>query len=153
VTEPDSASRPAKPNTHNAAPAEPSIGTLAKDASTHLSTIIRGEIELAKAEVTSSVKNAGAGVVLFLAAAVILVFSLTFGLIALAEGLTALWFWRWAAYLLVFALLVLTAAACVWLGVRKVKSVKAPQRTIETTKDTAAYLRHPTQTPPRHASS
>lgn len=124
---------------------EPSIGELARDVSTHLSTMIHGEIELAKSEVTSSVKNAGTGAGMFIGAAVIAVFALTFGLIALAEGLIALGLWRWLSYLIVFLLLILIAAALVFLGIRKVKKVKAPRRTIATTKDTVAYLKHPTQ--------
>ena len=48
---------------------------------------------------------------MFAAAGVLLVFSLTFGLIALAEGLVALHLWRWAAYLIVFGFLVLLAGA------------------------------------------
>ena len=90
-----------------------------------------GEIELAKLEVRSTVKSGGAGVGLFAGAAVLLVFSLTFGLIALAEGLVALGIWRWAAYLIVFGLLVLIAGVLVLLGIRHVKRVKAPERTIE----------------------
>ena len=134
------ASPPTTPSTP-----EVSIGELAKDASTHLSTIIRGEVELAKAEITGSVKNAGTGVIMFIAAAVLLVFSLTFGLIALAEGLNAAGIWRWASYLIVFGFLVLVALVLVFAGVKKVKKVKAPQRTIATTKDTAAFLKHPTK--------
>lgn len=123
---------------------EPTLGELAKDVSTHLSTLIHGEIELAKSEVTASVKNAGVGVGMFAAAAVVAVFSLTFGLIALAEGLIALGLWRWLGYLIVFLLLILIAGALTFLGIRKVKKVKAPQRTIATTKDTVAFLKHPT---------
>jgi hypothetical protein len=123
---------------------EVSIGDLAKDASTQLSTIIRGEVELAKTELTSSVKNAGTGVVMFLAAAVLLVFSLTFGLIALAEFLIWLGLWHWASFLIVFGALVLIAGLLVFMGIRKVKKVKAPQRTIATAKDTAKFLKHPT---------
>jgi hypothetical protein len=124
---------------------EVSIGELAKDASTHLSTIIRGEVELAKSEISGSVKNAGTGIVMFIAAGVVLVFSLTFGLIALAEGLITLGIWRWAAFLIVFGFLVLLALFFAFLGVRKVKRVKAPARTIATTKETAAFLKHPTK--------
>ncbi len=120
---------------------QPSIGTLVADATSSLSTVVHGEIELAKLEIKSSVKNAGTGVVMFLAAAVLLVFSLTFGLIALAEGLVALHIWRWAAYLIVFGFLVLVALLLVFIGVRKVKRVKAPQQTIDTTKDTVAAVR------------
>ncbi|MDT4951365.1 MAG: hypothetical protein QOJ37_3960, partial [Pseudonocardiales bacterium] len=41
--------------------AEPSLGELVSEASTHLSTLIRSEIELAKLELRSSVKNGGVG--------------------------------------------------------------------------------------------
>lgn len=127
------------------APAAASIGQLASDASTHLSTIIRGEVELAKTELKVSVKNAGVGAAMFGAAAVLIVYGLTFGLIALAEGLIALGIWRWAAFLIVFGLLLLLAAVLALIGWRKVKRVKAPQRTIATGKDTVAFLKHPTQ--------
>lgn len=120
---------------------QPSIGTLVADASSSLSTVLHGEIELAKLEIKSSVKNGGTGVVMFLAAAVLLVFSLTFGLIALAEGLVALHIWRWAAYLIVFGVLVLLAVLLVFIGIRKVKRVRAPRQTIDTTKDTVTALR------------
>ena len=124
--------------------AEPSLGQLVNDASESVSTIIRGEIELAKLELRSSVKNAGVGVGLFVAAAVLLAYSLTFGLLSLAEGLVALGLYRWLAYLVVFALLVVLVALLVFVGVRKVKRVKAPQRTIDTGRDTVAYLKsHP----------
>jgi uncharacterized membrane protein YqjE len=115
-------------------PEQPSIGTLVSEASSSLSTLLHGEIELAKLEVKASVKNAGTGAGLFAAAGVLLVFSLTFGLIALAEGLVAAHMWRWAAYLIVFGVLVFIAAIAVLLGIRKVKRVKAPTQTIETTK-------------------
>ena len=125
--------------------AGPSIGQLAADASTHLSTIIRGEVELAKTELKVSVKNAGVGIVLFVVAGVLLIYGLTFGLIALAEGLVSLGLWRWAAFLVVFGILVLVAAVLGFVGFRKVKKVKAPERTITTGKDTVAFLKHPTQ--------
>lgn len=120
---------------------EPSIGQLVQDASGHLSTLVRGEIELAKVELKSSVRNAGAGAGMFIAAVVLVFFSLTFGLIALAEGLVALHIWRWAAYLIVFGFLLLLVGILVLLGVRKMKRIKAPQRTITTSKETVAYLK------------
>jgi uncharacterized membrane protein YqjE len=127
--------------------ADPSLGSLVAEAHTSFSTLLHGEIELAKLEVKSSVKNAGTGAGLFGAAAVLLVFSLTFGLIALAEGLVALHLWRWVAYLIVFGFLVLLASLSVFLGVRKVKRVKAPKQTIETTKETVTALRKATGGP------
>lgn len=124
---------------------QPSIGSLVQEATKDFSTVLRGEIELAKLELTSTVKYAGAGAGFFVGALVLVLFSLTFGFIALAEGLVALGIWRWAAYLIVFAFLLLVVAALVWLGIRSVKRVKAPKRTIATGKETVAYLKHPDQ--------
>jgi hypothetical protein len=120
---------------------EPSIGQLVSDASTHFSDLLHAEIELAKLELRSTVKNAGVGIGLFGAAAVVLVFSLTFGFLALAEGLAAAGLDRWLAFLIVFVLLLLVVGACVYLGMKKVKRIKAPQRTIATSKETIATLR------------
>jgi len=114
------------------------------DASANFSKVLHGEIELAKLEITSSVKSAGTGAGMFGAAAVLLVFSLTFGLIALAEGFVAMGLWRWAAYLIVFGILVVLAGLVSLIGYRKVKRVKAPKQTIETTKSTVAALRQAT---------
>ena len=129
------------PRPAHAAEPEPSLGQLVSDASTNMSTLIRSEIELAKLELRSTVKNAGTGVGLFAAAAVILVFSLTFGFLALAEGLVSAGLWRWAAYLVVFGMQLLTVGMCVYLGVKKVRRVRAPEQTIKTTKETVDYLK------------
>jgi uncharacterized membrane protein YqjE len=125
---------------------EPSIGDLVKQATTQLSAVVHGEIELAKIELTSTVKNLKVGAIGFVAAAAIAIFSLVFFFIALAELLAWLWFWRWAAYGVVFVFMLLIAGCFAWfLGVKKVKKIRAPQRTIETTKATVAALRHPHQ--------
>ena len=124
---------------------QPSIGSLVQEASKSFSTVLHGEIELAKLELRTSVKNAGAGAGFFGGAVVLIVFSLTFGLIALAEGLVAVGIWRWASYLIVFGFLLLLVALLALLGFRRVKRVKAPERTIATGKATMAYLRHPNE--------
>ena len=49
-----------------------SIGTLVKNASTHVSTLMRAEIELAKTEVTEQVKKAATGSGFFVVALVLL---------------------------------------------------------------------------------
>lgn len=131
-------------------PGQPSIGTLVADAHSSFSTLLHGEIELAKLEIKSSVKNAGTGAGMFAAAGVLVVFALIFGLIALAEGLVALHLWRWVAYLIVFALLMLIAGLAAMLGLRKVKRVKAPKQTIDTTKSTVVALRQATAHQPTH---
>ena len=120
---------------------QPSIGSLVQEASKSFSTVLHGEIELAKLELKSSVKNAGAGAGFFGGAVVLVIFSLTFGLIALAEGIVAMHIWRWAAYLIVFGFLLLVIGLLVFLGIKSVKRVKAPARTIATSKETVAYLK------------
>lgn len=125
---------------HSAA-GEPSVGQLVADASTHLSTIVQGEVALAKLELKSSVKNAGLSAALFLTAGVLLFFALTFGLIALAEGIVAMGLWRWLSYLIVFAFLIVLIGLFVLIGWRLTKRIKAPRRTIDTGKDTVAYLK------------
>jgi Putative Actinobacterial Holin-X, holin superfamily III len=120
---------------------EPSIGALVSDASTHLSTLIHGEIELAKLELRSSIKNAGTGIGFFVAAAVLVLFSLVYGFQSLAEGIAALGVYRWLAFLIVFAFQLLLAGLLAFLGIKKVKRVKAPERTMKTTKETVDYLK------------
>lgn len=129
----------------NAGSGEPTIGELVQQASTHLSALVHGEIELAKAELSTSFKNAGTGAGFYIGAAAALFFATMFLLIAAAEGLVALGVPRSAAYLIVFGFLVLVMGILVLLGTRQVKKVKAPERTISETKETAAFLRNPTQ--------
>ncbi|MBE7187555.1 phage holin family protein [Jatrophihabitans endophyticus] len=132
------------PGPSAAADAEPSMGQLVAQASEHLSTLVRSEIELAKLELRSTVKNAGTGAGMFIGAVVVLFFSLTFGFIALAEGIAALGLDRWLAYLIVFVFQLLVVGALVFLGIKKIKRVRAPEKTIATSKETVAYLRkHP----------
>lgn len=133
--------QPSTPGNASPEPAEPSIGQLVSQATESLSTLVHSEIELAKLELRSSVKNAGVGIGLFAAAAVVLVFSLTFGFLALAEGLNALGLYRWLSFLIVFVLLLLVVGLFAFVGIKKVKRVKAPQQTIDTTKQTVDYLK------------
>lgn len=128
-------------STNGRQPTEASLGELVSDASTHMSTLLRSEIELAKLELRATVKNAGTGAGLFAAAGVILVFSLTFGFFALAEGLAAAGLWRWAAFLVVFGLQLIAVGLCAYLGVKKVRRVRSPEQTIKTTKETVDYLK------------
>ena len=127
---------------------EATIGELVQQASTHLSAMVHGEIELAKAELSTSFKNAGTGAGFYIGAAVALFYAVMFVLIAAAEGLVALGVPPAAAYLIVFGFLVLVMGILALLGTRQVKKVKAPERTISETKETAAFLRNPTQYTP-----
>jgi uncharacterized membrane protein YqjE len=126
------------------APGDQSIGGLVKDATAHLSTLIRGELELAKAEVTGEVKKGLTGSVFFIVALVLLVLFIPFGLVALALGINDAVDWEnhpWAGFLIVLGLALLGAGLLALLGYRKFKRIRAPQRTIDSAKDTIATLR------------
>jgi hypothetical protein len=122
-----------------------SIGSLVKDATMHLSTLIRAELELARSEVTKEVKKGLTGSLFFIIALAVFLPFIPFGLFALALGFNDMFDWEahpWLGYLCVFGLILVFTAFFVFLGVRKVRSVRAPQRTIESVKGTAAALRH-----------
>jgi hypothetical protein len=125
------------------AAADQSIGGLVKDATTHLSTLVRGELELAKAEITGEVKKGVAGSLSFIVALVVFLLALPFIFIAVALFINDFgWEHRpWFGFLMVFAVFVIVAALLVWRGIRKFKRIRAPQRTIESAKSTVAALR------------
>lgn len=124
---------------------QPSVGELVSKASEHFSTLIRAEVELAKSEVSGSVKRAGIGGGLIAAAGAVLLFSVPFLFVVIAEVLVAVGLWRWLSYLIVWVLFLLIAGVLGLIGYRSLKKVKKPERTLETVKDTAAWAKHPTR--------
>lgn len=122
------------------APGEQSIGGLVRDATTHLSTLVRAEVELAKQEVKGEVKKGLKGSIWFILALVVLLYSSFFFFFFIAE-LLSVWLPSWAAYGIVFLGMLGSAGLAAFLGYRKVKAIRAPQRTIDTMKGTAAALR------------
>lgn len=119
-----------------------SIGNLVKDATTHLSTLVRAEVELAKSEVTREVKKGVKGSVFAIVALVILLYSSFFLFFALAELLADIGLWRSAAFGIVFGLMLALAGFFGFLGYKKFRAIRAPQKTIDSVKETAAALRH-----------
>jgi uncharacterized membrane protein YqjE len=118
---------------------EQTIGGLVRDVTTQVSDLVRAEVELAKAEVTTEVRKGVTGSAFFAVAAVIGLFSLFFFFFALGE-LLSLWFLRWVAFAIVFALMVLVAALFGFLGYRKVRKIRKPERTIESLRESAQLL-------------
>jgi uncharacterized membrane protein YqjE len=122
---------------------EQSVGGLIKDVMTQVSVLLRAEIELAKLELSAEVKKALRGSVFFILALTIICFSLFFLFFTIAEFLADLGLYRSASFGIVFLAMLLTAGLFGFMGYRKVRRLRAPQRTIETIKDTAAALSHP----------
>jgi MFS family permease len=115
-------------------PAESSIGDLIKDATAQMSTLVRAEVELARAEITRDVKKGLTGSVYFIAALVVLFYSTFFFFFFLAELLDN-WLWRWAAFLIVFAIMVVVGAVLGLFGFLKVRRIRGPRQTIESVKE------------------
>ena len=118
---------------------DPSIGDLVKDATAQVSTLVRAEVALAKAEITRDVKKGLTGSVFFIAALVVLFYSTFFFFFFLAELLDT-WLWRWVAFLIVFGLMVLVTAVLALFGYLKVRRIRGPQQTIESVKETREAL-------------
>lgn len=115
---------------------EESLGALVRDATTHVSTLIRSEVELARAELADEVRKGVRGSIFFIVALTVLLFSLFFLFFFLAE-LLAVWLPSWAAYGIVFVLMLLTAGAFGLLGYLRVRDIHKPERTIATVRETA----------------
>ena len=119
---------------------DPSIGDLVKDATEQMSTLVRAEVELAKAEITRDVKKGVTGSVFFIAALVVLFYSTFFFFFFLGELFTEFGLPKWASYLIVFALMLLTTGALALFGFLKVRKIRGPQGTIKSVKETKAAL-------------
>lgn len=119
---------------------EPSIGQLVASASRDVSTLVRHEIALAKSEVKVSVKAGGLGVALFAAAGFVLVLGVIMLSVAIAyflhmTGMDLAW-----CFLIVFGLYALLAALLGFVGYRKIRKVRAPERAIHQAQETKRTL-------------
>lgn len=116
----------------------PSIVELMRTAAEDGATIVRGEIELAKAEAKQSAQRAGKGAGMFGGAAFLAFtawFVLTF---AAAFGLVAAGLPIWAGMLIVAVVYLLIAAILGFLGKREFDRVKGIERTQANVKQTLA---------------
>ena len=120
---------------------EPTIGKLVADTTKDLSELVRGEIELAKTELKFSVKAGGIGAAMFAVAGFLAVLAIIMVSIALGFALDNIPHIGLAiAFLIVFAIYILLAAIIAFIGLRKIKQVKAPEQTIATMKSNKQVL-------------
>ncbi|AKK10195.1 phage holin family protein [Corynebacterium uterequi] len=120
-------------------PGETSIGQLVSNATSQMSSLVRSEIELAKTEVIGEVKKGAIGGGLFAVAGVIALYSSFFFFFFLAE-LLSVWLARWAAFLIVFVLMLVIAGLLALVGFQRIKKIKAPEKTVQSLKDTKQIL-------------
>jgi uncharacterized membrane protein YqjE len=125
--------------------ADKSLGDIVAEVTEKASQLVRDEIELAKAEVTSKVTSLAKGGAIAAAAGVFLVFAVTIFFHGLA------WFFNdlfditnayWIGFLIVFAILVVLAVIAALIAVRLFKkgSPPMPEMAIEEAKRTRAEL-------------
>lgn len=124
-----------------------SLGNLVRDATTHMSTLVRAEVELAKTEVVAEVKKGVTGSIFFAVAATVMLFSLFFFFIGVAEAIAFTGLPQPAAFGITFGIMLVIAAIVALLGLRKVKRIHAPERTISSVKGTAAALKRGEERP------
>jgi len=120
---------------------EPTVGQLFAAVSRDLSSLVRSEIELAKAELKDDARSAGKGGGMLGAAGFLSVLAIILLSIAAAYGLTALGLHPAWAFLIVAGFYLLLAGGLGLLGVKSLKQIKPPELTIKTAKESAALLK------------
>lgn len=120
---------------------EPTIGQLIADTTREFSSLVRNEIELLKTELRVSVRAGGTSIAMFAVAGFLALLAIVMISFAFAFFLDW-WFAGTAtAFLLVFVIYLLIAALLVYLGVRKIKQIQAPEQTIESIRETQQVLK------------
>lgn len=122
---------------------ERTIGQLVADATHDIEGIVRGEIALAKAEVTTGAKVLGKGAGLLGGAAFLALMAVVFLLHSAAWGI-AVWLPVWAGYLIVGVVVLLVAGILGLLGKKALENARpAPERAIDQAQQTIAVLKSP----------
>jgi len=121
------------------------IGELLKQLATETATLVRQELELAKAEMQDKGRKAGSGIGLIGVAggaALLATGALTAFLILALDGLMP----SWLAALIVAGAYAAAAGVLYVRGKQKLDDAgsPAPQQTIETLKEDAEWAKHPT---------
>lgn len=124
------------------------IGQLVADATQDVSSIMRNEIQLAKAEVKTDVAKAGKGIGMFAGAGVLAFLALILLLIAVAYGLVALGLAPWLSFLIVAVVLLVVAGILAIIGKKALSKVNVkPERTIRNAQETVEALKPNTSRP------
>lgn len=121
----------------------PSLGALISDIVTELRQLIRGEIELAKAEVKAAVRTAIAGGALLAVAAVLLAMTWLLLTWAAVYGLAETDLPLWASFLIVAAIYLIAGAIVGFIGLRRLQRARGPEQAVaemQRTKDIVSAI-------------
>lgn len=130
------------PRANGAGPGEPSLADLLGNLMTDAQTLVRKEIELARAELSGEIDKAKqAGIALGAGAAVAAVGALLL-VIMVVQVLIAWGLAPWLAYLIVGGLLTAVGALALMAGLRRAQSVDPlPRETIDTVREDVQWLK------------
>ncbi|MFL6080750.1 MAG: phage holin family protein [Ornithinibacter sp.] len=113
------------------------------DATHDLEGIVRGEIALAKAEVTDGAKVLGKGAGLLAGAAFLALIGFVFLLHSAAWGIST-WLPVWAGYLIVAVVVLIVGAILALLGKKALDQARpAPERAIGQAQQTISAIKNP----------
>ncbi|MRJ75381.1 phage holin family protein [Aeromicrobium sp. SMF47] len=120
---------------------DPTIGRLVADASRDISALVQAEIQLAKSELKFSAKAGGVGAAMIAVAAffgllIIILLSIAFAYFLTWTGLDPAW-----AFLIVAGVYLVLAAALIFIGIKMLKKIRAPEKTIATAREIPAALK------------
>lgn len=123
---------------------ERTLGQLVADASQDLSSIVKGEIALAKMEIKSDVSKGGKGAGLLVGAGIFALFMLGFLFTAAAWGLVAAGLPNWAGFLIIGGVLLLITLILALMGKSALGKMQGkPVKTIDNAQKTVAALKPP----------
>ncbi len=120
---------------------EPTIGRLVGDATRDIALLVQTVIKLAKSEMRVSVKAGGIGAAMMAVAAffgllIIIMLSISIAYFLVMAGLDPAW-----AFLIVAGAYLLLAALLILVGVKMLKKIRAPEKTIAAAKEIPAALK------------
>lgn len=119
---------------------EPTLGELVSGMTADFGTLVRKELELAKAEVREEAKSSGKAVGMFGVAGLAGYMTLLFLSLALAWGLTEI-MPEGVAFLLVGLIYAAVTFVAVTQAKKRMREVRPPEQTIETVKEDVAWAK------------
>lgn len=119
---------------------ETSLGTLVAGVTEDLSSLVRDEIALAKSELRSTTQTAARSGALIGAAALLAMIGVIFVFVTAAYGLVAAGLPTWAGFGIVALVLLVVGAILGYVGARRLRSLKGPERAVEQAKQTRQML-------------
>ncbi len=125
---------------------ERSLGDLFSDLSRETTTLLRQEVQLAKAELTQSATEAARGIGMLAAGGAVAYAGLLFVLLAVVFGLIRAGLEPWLAALIVGVVVVAIGAILLLRARASLKPANlAPQKTVETLKEDAEWAKEQVQ--------